>query len=162
MTKSILLTAVAISLSLGGAALAHDYKAGALKIGHPWSRATPGGAKVGGGYLVIENTGSTADKLIAVSAPAIAGRTEMHEMATTNGVMTMRPLDSGVEIAPGAKVEFKPGGYHIMFMELKQPLKQDERVKGTLTFEKAGPVEVEFKVEGMGARGTDAGAHTGH
>ena len=162
MTKSIL-AAVAISLSLGGAALAHDYQAGALKIGHPWSRATPGGAKVGGGYLVIENTGATADKLIAVSAPAISGRAEMHEMATTNGVMTMRPLDSGVEIAPGAKVEFKPGGFHIMFMELKQPLKQDERVKGTLTFEKAGPVEVEFKVEGMGARGgTDAGAHTGH
>ena len=163
MTKSILLTAVALSLSLGGAAFAHDYKAGALKIGHPWSRATPGGAKVGGGYLVIENTGATPDKLIAVSAPGISGRAEMHEMATTNGVMTMRPLDSGVEIAPGAKVEFKPGGYHIMFMELKQPLKQDERVKGTLTFEKAGPVEVEFKVEGMGARGgTDAGAHTGH
>lgn len=163
MTKSILLTAVAISLSLGGATFAHDYKAGALKIGHPWSRATPGGAKVGGGYLVIENTGSTADKLIAVSAPTIAGRTEMHEMATTNGVMTMRPLDSGIEIAPGAKVEFKPGGYHIMFMELKQPLKQDERVKGTLTFEKAGTVEVEFKVEAVGARGgADHGAHKGH
>ncbi|MFA6964254.1 copper chaperone PCu(A)C [Bosea sp. (in: a-proteobacteria)] len=161
MTKSILAT-VAISLSLGGAALAHDYKAGALKIDHPWSRATPGGAKVGGGYLVIENTGSAADKLIAVSAPAIAGRTEMHEMATTNGVMTMRPLDGGVEIAPGAKVEFKPGGYHIMFMELKQPLKQDERVKGTLTFEKAGTVEVEFKVEAIGARGADHGAHKGH
>ncbi|KPH79771.1 copper chaperone PCu(A)C [Bosea vaviloviae] len=161
MTKSILAT-VAISLSLGGAALAHDYKAGALKIDHPWSRATPGGAKVGGGYLVIENTGSAADKLVAVSAPAIAGRTEMHEMATTNGVMTMRPLDGGVEIAPGAKVEFKPGGYHIMFMELKQPLKQDERVKGTLTFEKAGTVEVEFKVEAVGARGADHGAHKGH
>lgn len=161
MTKSIFAT-VAISLSLGGAALAHDYKAGALKIDHPWSRATPGGAKVGGGYLVIENTGSAADKLVAVSAPAIAGRTEMHEMATTNGVMTMRPLDGGVEIAPGAKVEFKPGGYHIMFMELKQPLKQDERVKGTLTFEKAGTVEVEFKVEAVGARGADHGAHKGH
>lgn len=161
MTKSIFAT-VAISLSLGGAALAHDYKAGALKIDHPWSRATPGGAKVGGGYLVIENTGSAADKLVAVSAPAIAGRTEMHEMATTNGVMTMRPLDGGVAIAPGAKVEFKPGGYHIMFMELKQPLKQDERVKGTLTFEKAGTVEVEFKVEAVGARGADHGAHKGH
>lgn len=161
MTKSIFAT-VAISLSLGGAALAHDYKAGALKIDHPWSRATPGGAKVGGGYLVIENTGSAADKLVAVSAPAIAGRTEMHEMAKTNGVMTMRPLDGGVEIAPGAKVEFKPGGYHIMFMELKQPLKQDERVKGTLTFEKAGTVEVEFKVEAVGARGADHGAHKGH
>ena len=95
MTKSIL-AAIAISLSLGGAALAHDYKAGALKIEHPWTRATPGGAKVGGGYLLIENTGSTPDKLIAVSAPAISGRAEIHEMAVTNGLMTMRPLDSGV------------------------------------------------------------------
>lgn len=161
MTKSIL-AAVAISLSLGGAALAHDYKAGALKIDHPWSRATPGGAKVGGGYLVIENTGTSADRLVSVTAPSIAGKTEIHEMAVTNGVMTMRPLDSGIEIAPGAKVEFKPGGYHIMFMELKQPLKQDERVKGTLTFEKAGTVEVEFKVEAVGARGADHGAHKGH
>jgi copper(I)-binding protein len=161
MTKSIF-AALAICLSFGGTALAHDYKAGGLRIDHPWSRATPGGAKVGGGYLVIENTGATADRLVSVSAPSIAGRTEIHEMAVTNGVMTMRPLDSGIAIAPGAKVEFKPGGYHIMFMELKQPLKQDERVKGTLTFEKAGAVEVEFKVESVGARGADHGAHKGH
>lgn len=162
MIKSIL-AALAIALSLGGTALAHEYKAGTLKIDHPWSRATPGGAKVGGGYLTIENTGATADRLISVSAPSIAGRSEMHEMAVTNGVMTMRPLESGVAIAPGSKVEFKPGGYHIMFMELKQPLKQDERIKGTLTFENAGPVEVEFKVEAVGARGsTDQGAHKGH
>jgi len=161
MTKAIL-AALGLSLTLSGAALAHDYRAGAIKIEHPWSRATPGGAKVGGGYLVIENTGATADRLVSVSAPAIAGRTEIHEMAVSNGVMTMRPLDSGVAIAPGGKVEFKPGGFHIMFMDLKQPLKQDERVKGTLTFETAGPVEVEFKVEAVGARGADHGAHKGH
>ncbi|HEV7257590.1 MAG TPA: copper chaperone PCu(A)C [Bosea sp. (in: a-proteobacteria)] len=162
MTKSIL-AALAISLSLGGAALAHDYKAGALKIDHPWSRATPGGAKVGGGYLTIENTGTSADRLVSISAPAISGRAEIHEMAVNNGVMTMRLLESGVAIAPGSKVEFKPGGYHIMFLELKQPLKQGEGVKGTLTFEKAGPVEVEFKVEAVGARGSsDQGAHKGH
>ncbi len=162
MTKSIL-AALALYLSLGGTALAHDYRAGPLKIEHPWSRATPGGAKVGGGYLVIENTGASADRLVSVSAPSISGRAEIHEMAVTNGVMTMRPLDSGVAIAPGSKVEFKPGGYHIMFLELKRPLKQDEPIKGTLTFEKAGSVEVEFKVEAVGARGsTDQGAHKGH
>ncbi|PTM40148.1 copper chaperone PCu(A)C [Bosea sp. 124] len=162
MTKSIL-AAIAISLSVGGAAFAHDYKAGTLRIDHPWTRATPGGAKVGGGYLAIENAGPVADRLVSVSAPSIAGRSEIHEMATTNGVMTMRPLDGGVAIPPGDKIEFKPGGYHIMFMELKQALKQDERIKGTLTFEKAGTVEVEFKVEAVGARGsTDQGAHKGH
>ncbi|HEY5793835.1 MAG TPA: copper chaperone PCu(A)C [Bosea sp. (in: a-proteobacteria)] len=162
MTKTIL-AALALSLALGGTALAHDYKAGPLRIEHPWSRATPGGAKVGGGYLVIENTGATADRLVSVSAPSIAGRSEIHEMAVTNGVMTMRPLDAGIAIAPGSKVAFKPGGYHIMFMELKQPLKQGDSIKGSLTFEKAGSVEVEFKVEAVGARGsTDQGAHKGH
>lgn len=161
MSKSIVSVAALALLLSGAAAIAHDYKAGALKIGHPWSRATPAGAKVGGGYLSIENTGATPDRLVAISAP-FAGRSEIHEMAVTDGVMTMRPLENGVDVPAGAKVEFKPGGYHIMFMDLKQPLKQDDRLKGTLTFEKAGAVEVEFKVEGMGAKGGDSGAHKGH
>ncbi|MBX9909126.1 MAG: copper chaperone PCu(A)C [Beijerinckiaceae bacterium] len=147
---AIALTAIS-AFSLAQEALAHDYKLGALKIGHPWSRATPAGAKVGGGYLSIENAGAEADRLVSVSAP-VAGRVEVHEMAVTNGVMTMRPLDAGIVVPPGGKVELKPGGFHIMFMDLKQPLKQDERLKGTLTFEKAGAVEVEFKVEAVGAR----------
>ncbi len=100
---------------------------------------------------------------MAATAPAIAGRTEIHEMAVTNGVMTMRPLADGIAIPAGGKVEFKPGGYHVMFMELKQPLRQGERFKGTLTFEKAGSVEVEFAVEAVGARGGGHGSgHGGH
>jgi copper(I)-binding protein len=159
-TSSLYLTALALTLT-NAAAFAHDYKAGPLKIVHPWSRATPAGAKVGGGYLGIENTGTTPDRLVSVSVP-FAARAEMHEMATTNGVMTMRPLEQGVDVPAGGKVEFKPGGYHIMFMELKQPLKQGEAVKGTLTFEKAGTVEVEFKVDAVGAKGGEPSAHTGH
>jgi copper(I)-binding protein len=74
----------------------------------------------------------------------------------------MRPLEQGIALPAGAKVVFKPGGYHIMFMELKEPLKQGDMVKGTLTFEKAGSVEVEFKVGAIGAKeGTD-GTHQGH
>ncbi|MGO4171143.1 copper chaperone PCu(A)C [Bosea sp. TAF32] len=157
-----------LSLSLATAVLAlsatmasaHDFKAGALKIGHPWSRATPAGAKVGGGYLSIENTGTTPDRLVSISVP-FAARAEIHEMATKDGIMTMRPLEQGVEVPPGAKVEFKPGGYHIMFMELKQPLKQGEMMKGTLTFEKAGSVDVEFKVDSIAAKGGE-GEHKGH
>jgi copper(I)-binding protein len=155
----------AIALTLTSAvSLAHDalaqglaqvYAAGPLKVSQPWSRATPAGAKVGGGYLSIENTGAAPDRLVSVTVP-FAGRVEIHEMAVANGVMTMRPLDKGIAIAPGSKVEFKPGGFHLMFMELKQPLKQDERVKGVLTFEKAGPVEVEFTVAGVGARSAPA------
>lgn len=151
------LIAAALMLA-AGVATAHEFKLGPLKIGHPWTRATPAGAKVGGGYLSIENTGTTPDRLISVSAD-FAGRSELHEMAITNGVMTMRPLGKGVEIAPGAKVEFKPGGYHVMFMDLKQPLEQGKMPKATLTFEKAGTVEVELKVEPVGARGSAESEH---
>lgn len=161
MTK-LFSSLAAISLVLAGsAALAHDYKAGSLTIAHPWSRATPAGAKVGGGYLTVENGGSAADRLVSVSVP-FAGRTEIHEMAVKDGVMTMRPLEKGVEIPAGGKVEFKPGGYHLMFMGLRQPLKQGEMVKGTLIFEKAGPVEVEFKVDSIAAKGGDHSGHKGH
>lgn len=141
-------------------AFAHSFTLGPLKIDHPWSRATPPGAKVGGGYLSVENTGSAPDRLVSVSVP-FAARAEIHEMAVKDGVMTMRPMAAGVEIAPGAKVEFKPGGYHIMFMELKEPLKQGERRKGTLTFEKAGSIDVEFAVDAIGAKGGET-EHKGH
>lgn len=159
MKLSYALAAAALLLSTSIVA-AHDFKVGPLKIGHPWSRATPAGAKVGGGYLSIENTGTTADRLVSVSVP-FAARAEVHEMAVKDGIMTMRPLDQGVEVPAGAKVEFKPGGYHIMFMELKQQLKQGESMKGTLTFEKAGTVDVEFKVDSIAAKGSE-GEHKGH
>lgn len=159
MKLSYSLAAAALLLS-AGFATAHEFKAGPLKIGHPWSRATPAGAKVGGGYLSIENTGTTVDRLVSVSVP-FAGRSEIHEMAVKDGIMTMRPLDNGIELPAGTKVEFKPGGYHIMFMELKQQLKQGEMMKGTLTFEKAGTVDVEFKVDSIAAKGSE-GKHKGH
>ncbi|MCU4181453.1 copper chaperone PCu(A)C [Bosea sp. BH3] len=160
MKFSLPLAAVALALS-ATLASAHGFKLGSLTIGHPWSRATPAGAKVGGGYLTIENTGSAPDRLVSVSAP-FAGRAEIHEMALKDGIMTMRPLEKGVDVAPGAKVEFKPGGYHIMFMDLKQQLKQGETLKGTLTFEKAGSVDVEFKVDSIAAKGSTEGEHKGH
>jgi len=139
-------------------ASAHDYTVGSLHIEHPWSRATPKGAKVGAGYLVIENRGSAADRFVSVSAE-FAGRTELHEMAVTDGVMRMRPLASGVEIAPGMTAKFEPGGLHVMFLDLKRPLEKGERVKATLNFEKAGAVEVVFVVEAMGGGGHN---HQGH
>jgi len=144
------LAAAALALSCG-TALAQDYTAGPLKIEQPWTRATPAGAKVAGGYVALTNTGSAADRLLGGSSE-IAGKVEIHEMSMNNGVMTMRGLPEGVELKPGAKVEMKPGGYHIMFMDLKRQLKEGEKVKGTLTFEKAGAVPVEFSVQSVGAR----------
>lgn len=157
ITFRIALAAAAMALA-GTAASAHDFTVGPLKIGHPWTRATPAGAKVAGGYLSIQNTGSAADRFTGGSSE-IAGRVEVHEMSVKDGVMTMRPLEAGVEVKPGEKVELKPGGYHIMFLDLKRQLKQGEKVKSTLTFEKAGTVEVEFVVDAVGARSSsDAGA----
>jgi copper(I)-binding protein len=157
MISRLACAAIAI-LALGGAAVAQNYSAGPLKIEQPWTRATPAGAKVAGGYVAVTNTGSASDRLLGGSSE-IAGKVEIHEMAVNNGVMTMRGLPEGVELKPGAKLELKPGGYHIMFMDLKRQLKEGEKVKGTLTFEKAGAVPVEFSVQSVGAR-APAAAHT--
>lgn len=124
-------------------------KAGALQIEAPWLRATPGGAKVGAGYLRISNTGNEADRLTGASMP-LATRGEVHEMTMKNGVMHMAPLAQGLEIPPGKTMELKPGGFHLMFLDLKGALKQGEKVNVTLTFEKAGSVTVPFPVQGLG------------
>jgi periplasmic copper chaperone A len=149
---------VAVALA-ASAASAHDYTQGSLHIAHPWSRATPHGAAVAAGYLVVENRGSALDRLVSVSVPVdIAGRAEIHEMAMQDGVMKMRPLPRGIEIAPGFTAKFEPGGLHLMFLDLKRPLVKGDRFKGTLSFEWAGSVEVEFVVEAMGG----APQHMGH
>jgi periplasmic copper chaperone A len=139
-----------------------DYKLGSLQISQPWSRATPKGATVAGAYLKITNTGTTPDRLVGGSSP-VAGRFEVHEMTMDNGVMKMRPLKGGLEIKPGQSVEFKPGSYHIMLLDLKQPLKKGDHVKGTLNFEKAGSIDVDYPVVGVGeTTGTAASAPSGH
>jgi hypothetical protein len=142
------------------AAASHDHgmatsapvKVGPLRIEAPWTRATPAGARVAGGYMRITNTGSAPDRLIGGTFP-LAGRFEVHEMAVTNGVMTMRELSKGLEIAPGQTVELKPGGFHVMFMDLKQPVAAGQPLRGTLVFEKAGTVEITYQVAPIGARG---------
>jgi len=154
MSKLIqsILCAMAIALCLAVPAAAHGFKVGDLTIGHPWTRATPNGAKIGGGYLTITNNGTTADRLVGVSV-SVSDRGEIHEMKMDGGVMTMRPLAQGVEIKPGETVKFEPGGYHLMFMDLKEPFKEGTMVKGQLRFEKAGKVDVEYKVDAIGAPG---------
>jgi copper(I)-binding protein len=136
-------------------ACAQEVKAGDLVITQAWSRATPNGAKIAGGYLTIENNGATADRLIGGSGE-VAAKIEVHEMAMNNGVMTMRPLDKGLAIEPGKTVKLAPGGYHLMMFDLKEPLKQGDKVPVTLEFEKAGKVNLSFDVQGIGAQGPAA------
>lgn len=146
--KAILLAAV-LALVVNTAS-AHEYKAGSIEIKHPWARATPKGATIGGGYMKLVNSGTTADRLIG-GTNADSEKFEIHEMSMDNGVMKMRPLPNGIEIKPGETVELKPGGYHLMFVGLKEPFEKGKRVKGTLRFEKAGKVDVEYVVEAIGA-----------
>ncbi|MEO1197858.1 MAG: copper chaperone PCu(A)C [Pseudomonadota bacterium] len=149
-------------LMLSGQAPAHDYEIGSLEIDHPWSRATPAGAGVGAGYMVIRNTGSQADRLIAGDT-TIAGRVEIHEMAVTDGVMTMRPIEGGLEIPAGGEVTLEPGGYHVMFMDLQEQIVEGEMFSAELVFETAGSIEVAFAVEGIGARApADGHDHMDH
>src|SRR5262245_53485907 len=101
--SAVALLAAILALSTS-ASFALDYKLGALEIKQPWARATPKGAPVGGGYVTITNTGTTPDRLTGGSLIA-AGRMEIHEMATVDGVMKMRPLAAGLEIKPGETVE---------------------------------------------------------
>jgi hypothetical protein len=145
--KSILIATAFVILA--GSASAHDYKAGSLEIKHPWSRATPKGAPVAGGYMTITNTGSAPDRLVGGSTSG-AGKFEIHEMSMDGGVMKMRPLANGLEIKPGETVELKPGSCHLMFVGVTRPFEQGKPVKGTLQFEKAGTVEVEYAVESIG------------
>lgn len=134
------------------------YKTGDLVVVSPWTRATPGGAKIAGGYLKVTNNGTSADRLTGATTVS-ADRVEIHEMSMTDGVMKMRLLADGLTIKPGETVELKPGGFHMMFMDIKQPLKQGETLKATLTFEKAGKLDVSFNVNAIGAGAGAAPAH---
>ncbi|MFI5014035.1 MAG: copper chaperone PCu(A)C [Hyphomicrobiales bacterium] len=148
---------VAVAAAPGEAA----YTLGALRIQAPWMRATPKGATVAGGYLTITNTGSEPDRLMNVASD-IAATVEVHEMSMSGGVMTMRPLDKPLEIKPGATLELKPGGYHVMFNQLKRGVTKGDKVKATLVFEKAGKIEIEFLAGGIAATGPGAAQMPGH
>jgi hypothetical protein len=159
-TISTLLAAAALFGLSSGLVAAHEYKLGTLEIAHPWSRATPTGSPVAGGFMTITNSGA-ADRLVAVASDA-ADKVEVHEMAVIDGVMKMRPLDKGVEVPAGGRLELKPGSYHVMFIGLKKPFVKGDKVKGQLSFEKAGKIDVEFAVEDMAVKMNPAAHGTGH
>ncbi len=153
MRLSILIAAAAATVlacaAIGTSAYVHEFKLGSVEIDHPWSRATPPGAKVGGGYLKITNKGTEPDRFIGGASPAVA-KLEIHESTTTDGVARMRQVKDGLVIEPGATVDLAPGGTHLMLVGLTGPLKKGEKFKATLVFERAGSVDVEFAVDAMG------------
>lgn len=145
-----LLSLTTLMLLLATSAWAHDYKVGSLEINHPWTRATAPTAKAGGGFMTITNKGNTPDRLVAARSGA-SDKVEIHEMKMDGNIMRMRELEKGLEIPPGATVALKPGGFHIMFMELKGPLAKGAKIPVTLVFEKAGSIDVDFLVQDVGA-----------
>lgn len=145
-----LLSIATIAFCMSANALANDYKAGSIEISTPWSRATPKGAQTAIGYMNIKNNGTTPDRLIGGSID-VADHFQLHAMTMENSIAKMREL-SDIEIKPGQTIEFKPGGSHIMFVNLKRPLSKGEHISGTLVFARAGKVNVEYSVESIGAQ----------
>jgi copper(I)-binding protein len=138
---------VAFGVSLVGMAQAQTAKVGGVQIENAYTRATVPGQMAAGGFMKIENKGA-ADQLISASSP-VAGEVQLHEMAMDGNVMKMRQVKDIVVPAGGA-VELKPGGLHLMFMNIKAPLTAGETVPVKLKFAKAGEVEVKMPVNAMG------------
>ncbi len=128
-----------------------------MYVGHPYAKATPPGARTGGAYFMLENRGTQSDRLIGVASP-VAAAAEMHSMAMDGNVMRMRAVRE-IEIPAGAKVALKPGGFHVMLLDLKQPLVAGGKVPLKLTFARAGTVEVTVDVEPMMPVGDTAHPH---
>lgn len=153
MSRIRLFTLAAAALATVSATVADakDYTVGAIKISTPWTRVTPPASTVAGGFMTITNTGTTPDTLVGGTA-AISARLEVHEMALDGGIMKMRELKPGLVIKPGETVVLKPGSFHVMFMDLKEPIASGKTFKGSLVFEKAGTIEIEYKIEPFGTR----------
>jgi copper(I)-binding protein len=144
---SMLMSAV---LGLGLTAQAQEAKVGAIKIEDAYTRATVPGQQVAGGFMKIDNKGGT-DLLVSASSP-IAGEVQLHEMSMEGNVMKMRQVKD-IPVPAGGMVELKPGGMHLMFMNIKAPLASGETVPVKLKFAKAGEVEVKMPVNAMGSPG---------
>ncbi|MBU2327122.1 MAG: DUF1775 domain-containing protein [Alphaproteobacteria bacterium] len=115
--------------------------AGDLELTAGFARAMLPGQPVGGGFVTITNKGGDEDRLVSVTSSG-AGEVQMHEMAMEGDVMKMRQLNDGIVIPAGETVELKPGGLHLMFYKVSEPFKEGATVNVTLTFEKAGAVDM--------------------
>lgn len=130
---------------------AHEATRAGVTVAHPWARATPGGVTNGAAFLEIKTAAGVTDRLVSASSP-VAGRVELHTHIKDGEVMRMRRVEN-IALKPGTSIVLQPSGDHVMLMDLKAPLKEGDLVKMTLTFEKAGPIEVEATVEPIGAKG---------
>lgn len=150
---------------LAATAVADPVSQGDLVLSDAYVRAMPPNAPVAGGFVTITNKGKQDDRLVAARSPQ-AGEMQIHEMAMDGDVMKMRELPDGLPIPAGSTVELKPGGYHLMFMQVPKPFAEGETVETTLVFEKAGEIALPLAVRakaaapaGQQGHGSD---HAGH
>lgn len=136
-----------------------DRPDGVVVVEDAWMRATAPNAPVAGGYLTLRNSSDTADRLLSITSPA-AGEVQVHEVRHEDGIARMRPLPDPLSVAADSTMTMQPGGMHLMFMRPTQPIAEGQRVPATLQFERAGAVNIEFEVRGMGAM--TSGEHAGH
>ena len=157
VTAAWLLAALAALTIFPAASFADDYTVGALTIDHPWARPSIGQTKRSAAYMTIGNGGDANDVLVSAATP-VAGTVELHTHIRDGDVMKMRRVEGGIPIAANGTVELKPGGYHIMLLDLKGRLTEGEKIPMTLTFEKAGAVAIEVKIQ----KGKANGPHHKH
>ncbi|MGQ5525441.1 copper chaperone PCu(A)C [Chitinimonas sp. PSY-7] len=150
---------VATSMFMAASSHAHGFKQGGLEVHHPWARATAAGSQTGAVYFKVNNGSSEADTLLGATATDVAEKAEIHNHVNDNGVMRMRQVEK-VEVPSKGNVMFKPGGYHVMLFNLKNPLQEGGKVPLTLNFAKAGEVKVEVKIEPLTA--SAEAMHSGH
>ena len=130
-------------------AQAHEYKRDTIEVVHPFFRATPPGALTGAGYMVIVNNGAEPDRLIGIEAE-VAGGVSFHQTVTVNDIAKMIEIEGGIEISAGGEYWLGSNGTHAMLEGLTVPISLGQLVAGTLIFEKAGRVAVQFEVERAG------------
>jgi len=145
-TRRLLLSAIA---ALAGVA-STPARAEPLVVHEPWARAALQG-RTSAAYMTIENTTDTLDRLVAAASP-VARVVELHTHILDGGVMRMRPV-TAIEVNPGEPAVLRPGGLHIMLIDLARPLRQGETIPLTLRFERAGEVTVQVPVLAAGATG---------
>jgi copper(I)-binding protein len=145
--RTVLLGLLAVSIAAHAAAQSANPQT--VQAVNVWARATPQGAKTGAAYMTLVNPGPADDRLVGVTTP-VAGEAQIHSISLENGVMMMRPVPS-IEVKAGSTSVLKPAGYHVMLMDLKQPLVEGQSFPLTLIFSKAGNVQVTAKIGGIGA-----------
>jgi len=155
VTRILLAGGLLLTAALATAqAFAHDFTLGTLKIEHPWARASAGPAPNGAAFMTIHNSGD-ADRLVAATGD-VAQRIELHTHMMEGDVMKMRQVPA-VDVPADGTAALQPGGFHVMLIGLKAPLKEGARFPLTLTFERAGTVTVEVAVEAVGSMGQGQG-----